>query len=172
LPVIDLSQLTAADWVIIVILSVSTLLSLWRGFVREALSLLGWVAAFIVAHLFVDQLALQLSSLIANVTGRYVAAYAILFVSTLVVFTLVVKVATSLVRAAGLSFLDRVLGTFFGFARGVILILVAAYVIKQLIPEQNQQWLHQSVLMPHLNMLADWVQAVFSNTVPGERITT
>lgn len=169
---VDLSQLTAADWVIIVILSVSTLLSLWRGFVREALSLLGWVAAFIVAHLFVDQLALQLSSLIANVTGRYVAAYAILFVSTLVVFTLVVKVATSLVRAAGLSFLDRVLGTFFGFARGVILILVAAYVIKQLIPEQNQQWLHQSVLMPHLNMLADWVQAVFSNTVPGERITT
>ncbi|TDG13709.1 CvpA family protein [Seongchinamella unica] len=169
---IDLSQLTAADWVIIVILSVSTLLSLWRGFVREALSLLGWVAAFIVAHLFVDQLALQLSSLIANITGRYVAAYAILFVSTLVVFTLVVKVATSLVRAAGLSFLDRVLGTIFGFARGVILILVAAYVIKQLIPEQNQQWLHQSVLMPHLNMLADWVQAVFSNTVPGERITT
>lgn len=169
---IDISQLTAADWVIIVILSVSTLLSLWRGFVREALSLLGWVAAFIVAHLFVDQLALQLSSLIANVTGRYIAAYAILFVSTLVVFTLVVKVATSLVRAAGLSFLDRVLGTIFGFARGVILILVAAYVIKQLIPEQNQQWLHQSVLMPHLTMLADWVQTVFSNTVPGERITT
>lgn len=169
---IDISQLTAADWVIIVILSVSTLLSLWRGFVREALSLLGWVAAFIVAHLFVDQLALQLSSLIANVTGRYIAAYALLFVSTLVVFTLVVKVATSLVRAAGLSFLDRVLGTIFGFARGVILILVAAYVIKQLIPEQNQQWLHQSVLMPHLTMLADWVQTVFSNTVPGERITT
>ncbi|RLQ22887.1 CvpA family protein [Seongchinamella sediminis] len=169
---IDIAQLTAADWVIIVVLSVSTLLSLWRGFVREALSLLAWVAAFIVAHLFVDQLALQLSSLIANVTGRYVAAYAILFVSTLVVFTLVVKVATSLVRAAGLSFLDRVLGTIFGFARGVILILVAAYVIKQLIPAQNQQWLHQSVLMPHLTMLADWVQAVFANTVPGERIST
>jgi len=170
--VIDLSQLNGADWVIIVVLSVSTLLSLWRGFVREALSLLGWVAAFVVAHLFVDQLALQLSSVIANVTGRYVAAYAILFVSTLVVFTLVVKVATSLVRAAGLSVLDRVLGTIFGFARGVILILVAVYVVKQLIPEPDQQWLHQSVLMPHLNMLADWVQTVFSNSVPSERITT
>ena len=169
---IALAELTAADWVIIVILAVSTLLSLWRGFVREALSLLGWVAAFIIAHLFVDQLALQLSSFIANVTGRYIVAYVILFVLTLVVFTLVVKVATSLVRAAGLSVLDRVLGTIFGFARGVILILVAAYVIKQLIPEQDQQWLHQSVLMPHLNMLADWVQTVFSNTVPGERIST
>lgn len=132
---IELSQLNGADWVIIVVLCVSTLLSLWRGFVREALSLLGWVAAFVIAHLFVDQLALQLSAVIANVTGRYVAAYAILFVSTLVVFTLVVKLASSLVRAAGLSVLDRVLGTIFGFARGVILILVATYVVKQLIAE-------------------------------------
>ncbi len=169
---IELSQLNGADWVIIVILAVSTLLSLWRGFVKEALSLLGWVAAFVVAHLFVDQLALQLAAAISNVTGRYVAAYAMLFVSTLVVFTLVVKVATSLVRAAGLSVLDRVLGTIFGFARGVILILVAAYVTKQLVSPQDQQWLHQSVLMPHLNMLADWVQTVFAKTVPGERIST
>ena len=169
---IELSQLNGVDWVIIVVLSISTLLSLWRGFVREALSLLGWVAAFVVAHLFVDQLALQLSAVIANVAGRYVAAYAVLFVSTLVVFTLVIKVATGLVRVAGLSVLDRVLGTIFGFARGVILILVAVYVIKQLVAPQDQQWLHQSVLMPHLNMLADWVQAVFSNTIPGERITT
>lgn len=168
----ELPQLSGIDWGIIVVLSLSTLLSLWRGFVREALSLLGWVAAFLVAHLFVDELALQLSVAIANVTGRYIAAYAILFVSTLVVFTLVVKVATSLVRAAGLSVLDRVLGTIFGFARGVILILVAVYVIKQLVSPQDQQWLHESVLMPHLNMLADWVQTVFANSVPSERITT
>ena len=81
----ELPQLSGVDWGIIVVLSLSTLLSLWRGFVREALSLLGWVAAFLVAHLFVDELALQLSVAIANVTGRYIAAYAILFVSTLVV---------------------------------------------------------------------------------------
>lgn len=165
---IDPAQLNGADWVIIVVLCVSTLLSLWRGFVREALSLLGWVAAFVVAHSFVDLLAAQLAGAIVNVTGRYVAAYAILFVSTLVVFTLVVKLATSLVRVAGLSVLDRVLGTIFGLARGVIIILVAVYVIKQLVPPQDQQWLHQSLLMPHLNMLADWVQAVFSNAVPGD----
>ena len=169
---IELSQLNGADWVIIVALTVSTLLSLWRGFVREALSLLGWITAFVVAHLLVDRLAMELAAVIANVTGRYVAAYAILFVSTLRVFTIVVKLATSLVRVAGLSALDRVLGTIFGFARGVIVILVAVYVIKQLIPPQDQQWLHQSVLMPHLNMLADWVQTVFSNSVPGEQITT
>ena len=169
---IDLSLFNAVDWIIIVVLSVSILLSLWRGFVREALSLLGWIAAFVVAHTFVDRLAVELAGAIANVTGRYIAAYALLFVSTLVVFTLAVKVATGLVRAAGLSVLDRLLGTVFGFARGVIIILVAAYVIRQLVPPEDQQWMYQSVLMPHLNMLADWVQTVFSNTVPGGGIST
>ena len=72
---IELSQLNGADWVIIVALTVSTLLSLWRGFVREALSLLGWITAFVVAHLLVDRLAMELAAVIANVTGRYVAAY-------------------------------------------------------------------------------------------------
>ncbi len=169
---IDLSVLNGADWFIIVVLSVSTLLSLWRGFVREALSLLGWVAAFVVAHLFVDQLATQLAAAIANVTGRYIAAYAILFVSTLVLFTLIVKLAVRLVRVAGLSVLDRLLGTVFGFARGVIIILVLAYVVRQLVPPAEQTWLDESVLMPHLNMLADWVQGVFGNIDPGLQIST
>ena len=48
------SQFGAVDWVIVVVLVISVLLSLWRGFVREALSLAGWVVAFIVANLFVQ----------------------------------------------------------------------------------------------------------------------
>lgn len=168
---IDLSQLNGVDWFIIVVLTISTVLSLWRGFVREALSLLGWVAAFIIAHLFVDQLAAQLSA-IANMTGRYIAAYAILFVATLVLFTVVVRLAVKLVRVTGLTVLDRLLGTVFGFARGVIIILVLAYVVQQLVPPDETQWLHESLLMPHLNMLAEWVQVVFANVNPNVQIST
>jgi len=169
---LELSRFGALDWVIVVVLCISTLLSLWRGFVREALSLLGWVAAFVVAHLFVDRLALELAGAIANPTGRYVAAYAILFVATLVSFTLVVKVATGLVRAAGLSVLDRLLGTVFGFARGVILILALVWVVEQLVPAKDRQLLQQSVLMPQIIMLVDWVKAVFANTGPGAAVVT
>lgn len=169
---IDLAQFNHVDWLIIVVLTISTVLSLWRGFVREALSLLAWVAAFVVAHGFVDQLAVQLSGAIAHSTGRYIVAYAILFVSTLVLFNLVIYLASKLVEVAGLSLLDRVLGTVFGFARGVIIILVLAYVVQQLLPPEDQQWVQQSVLMPHLNMLADWVQAVFANDGPVLQTTT
>lgn len=167
-----MNALTGVDWVIIVILCVSTLLSLWRGFVREALSLLGWVAAFVIAHLFVDQMAAILSGAISNLTGRYVASYAILFVVTLIAFSVIVRLAGKVVSATGLTILDRLLGTVFGFARGVILILVITYVVQQLVPPENQQWLHQSLLMPHLQLLANWVQAVFASVNSGQLIST
>lgn len=164
---IDLTSMTALDWAIVVVLGVSTLLSLWRGFVREALSLLGWIAAFIVANLFVDRLALEMAGMIANSTGRYIVAFALLFVVTLVVFTVLVRVAAGLVRMAGLSVLDRLLGTVFGFARGAIIILVLAWVLQTLAPAQYGKLTHQSQLMPQIAMLADWVQTVFAQSGPG-----
>lgn len=165
---IEAGTLNGIDWVIIVILTISTLLSLWRGFVREALSLLGWVAAFLVAHIFVDQMAAMLAGAITNVTGRYVASYAILFVVTLIAFTVIAHLAGKIVSATGLTLLDRLLGTVFGLARGIILILVVTYVVQQLVPPENQQWLQQSLLMPHLQVLANWVQAVFADLNSGQ----
>ncbi len=155
------TMLNWLDWVIIVVLAVSTLLSVWRGFVREAISLAAWVAAFVVANLFVDQMASLLATWISNITGRYVAAYAILFVGTLMLGSLLGMLARQLVKVTGLSVLDRLLGTVFGFARGVILILVCAFVLRQLVPPGDLQWLHQSQLMPQLDMLAQWTQNLF-----------
>lgn len=162
LNVIDWTQLHWIDWIILLVIVLSVAISLWRGFVREAISLAGWVAAFIVANLLVEPMAAMLSELINNVTGRYVVAYAILFVATLMLAGLAGILARQLVRATGLSVLDRVLGTVFGFARGVILILVLVFVARQLLPPQDLQWLQMSQLMPHLDMLADWAQTVFA----------
>ena len=131
---IELAQLNGVDWLIIVVLTVSTVWSLWRGFVREALSLLAWVAAFVVAHLFVDTLALQLGAVIANVTGRYVPHFEKMLY-------------------------DQAM-------------LVLAYIAQQLLVPEDRTWLESSLLMPHLAMLADWVQTVFANTSPGQQLTT
>tara|TARA_B100001540_G_scaffold94100_1_gene84892 strand:- start:1851 stop:2372 length:522 start_codon:yes stop_codon:yes gene_type:complete len=161
--VIDWTQFNAVDWLIVVVLGLSILLSLWRGFTREAISLAGWVAAFVIANMFAAQFSTLLASAIDNITGRYVVAFAILFAGTLVVAGLLARLARQVVKATGLSLLDRLLGTVFGFARGVILVLVAAYLLRQLAPPQNLQWLHESQLMPHIDMLVNWVQRVFNN---------
>ena len=165
---VDWTHLNGVDWIIIVVLSLSTLLSLWRGFAREALSLAGWVAAFVIANLFVDEMASLLAGWIVNIAGRYVASYAILFVGTLIVAGVVVKLTAQVVKVSGLTVLDRLLGTAFGFTRGVILILVAVFVLRQLVPPGDLQWLHQSQLMPHLDMMAYWVQALFAQINAGQ----
>ena len=162
------AQFNAVDWVIIVVLTLSTVLSLWRGFAREALSLAGWVAAFIIANMFGSQMASLLAGAIDNVTGRYVAAYAILFVGTLITAGLLGKLVSQLIKFTGLTVLDRLLGTVFGFARGIILILVFVFVLRQLVPPGDLQWLHHSLLMPHLDMLAQWAQALFSQFEAGQ----
>jgi membrane protein required for colicin V production len=160
---IAISQFSAIDWVIVVVLAVSVGLSLWRGFVREAIALAGWVVAYIVANLYVDAMASLLAGAIANVTGRYVVAFAVLFVGTLIVATVLRRLAYGIVRVAGLSLLDRLLGTVFGFARGIIVILVGVYLLRQLIAPQDLVWLEHSQLMPHVDYVAQWAQRVFYN---------
>ena len=159
---VDWVNFTAVDWVIIAVLGLSILLSLWRGFVREAVSLAGWIAAFVIANMFVGEMAAFLQQWIANVTGRYVAAYALLFAGMLMVAGIAGKLSAQVVKVTGLTLLDRLLGTVFGFVRGIIIVLVVVYVLRQLAPPQNLLWLDESQLMPHVDMLGQWVQALFS----------
>ena len=159
---VDWVNFTAVDWAIIAVLGLSILLSLWRGFVREAVSLAGWIAAFVIANMFVGEMAAFLQQWIANVTGRYVAAYALLFAGMLMVAGIAGKLSAQVVKVTGLTLLDRLLGTVFGFVRGIIIVLVVVYVLRQLAPPQNVLWLDESQLMPHVDMLGQWVQALFS----------
>jgi len=60
------------------------------------------------------------------------------------------------------------LGTVFGVARGIILVLVCVFVLRQLVPPQDLQWLQQSQLMPHLDVLGQWAQEMFAKTDGGQ----
>ena len=165
---VDWTQFNAADWGVVSILGLSILLSLWRGFVREAISLAGWVAAFVVANMFVVNLASFLTPWIDNVTGRYVASYAILLAGTLVVGGVTGLLAAQMVKASGLTVMDRLLGTGFGLVRGIIIALVLMYLLRQLAPPQNLVWLEQAQLTPYMDMLAQWVRQLFSEYYPGQ----
>ena len=89
------SQLNGLDWFIIVVITLSIMISLWRGFAREAMSLAGWILAFMVANLFASLLASYLAGFIANLTGRYIVAWALLFVLILVVCGLLARLVAT-----------------------------------------------------------------------------
>src|SRR5690606_34792426 len=112
-----------ADWTIVAILVLSALISVKRGFVREALSLATWVAAILVAMIFGGRLAILLVDHIDTPSLRELVAFTLLFVGTLLVGALVNYVISTLVKVTGLSGTDRLLGMCFGLARGAIIVM-------------------------------------------------
>lgn len=164
----DISAFNGFDWFVVVLLSGSMLISLWRGFSREALSLAGWIVAFITANLFASEVATLLSGLIENLTGRYIVAWSLVFVAVLLCCALLAKLFSRAVRASGLGLLDRLLGTVFGFLRGLLIVMAIVFVLRDLVPPREQQVLYDSVLMPSIDMALDWSLLAFDDVRAGE----
>ncbi|OMH38696.1 CvpA family protein [Motiliproteus sp. MSK22-1] len=152
-----------ADWVIIAVIVVSSLISLKRGFVKEALSLVTWVAAFIVARLFTDNMSALLAGYIETPSARVVAAFALLFIATLFAGALINNFIGLLIRATGLSGTDRVLGMVFGIARGGVLVVVLVALLG-MSPAVKDRWWQQSLLIPHFAVMEQWTQNLASET--------
>ncbi|MEL7044949.1 MAG: CvpA family protein [Pseudomonadota bacterium] len=162
------------DWIIVVIVGLSALLSLWRGFVREALSLAGWVIAFIVANLAAVHVANGIGELIANRTGRYIVAWSLLFVVTLVASSITARITSKLIKASGLGIADRLLGMVFGVLRGALIVMALVFVVREIVPRSEQSLLDESQLMPHIDVLLGWSSRTFEQfrdvDIPGLKI--
>ena len=143
------------DWAIIAVLAISTLMSLRRGFLKEALSLGTWIAAFVVARQFHGPMDQLLETQIVDSLMRSIAAFAALFVGTLLVGAALGFLLGALINATGLSSTDRVLGMVFGFARGALIVTVVIGLLN-LTPLVNDSWYTKASLVPHFETVAQW----------------
>ncbi|EAR08473.1 CvpA family protein [Reinekea blandensis] len=141
------------DWAILGILLVSALISIRRGFTKEAMSLASWVAALVIARLFSDNLASLLTGWLADEAHRYTASFIILFLATLIVGSLINHLLGEFVRMTGLTGTDRALGVVFGLLRGII-IVVAVLALGKLFA-LDQFW-QDSVLIPYFEPVIRW----------------
>ena len=116
--------MTVFDYAVLGVIGLSVLLSILRGFLRETLSLAGWVAAFFVAKLYVLQLAPLLPESIPGESLRLLAAFLILFLATLLVASLLAIALAEVFKKIGLGWLDRWLGALFGMARGILIVSI------------------------------------------------
>jgi membrane protein required for colicin V production len=124
--------MTWLDYAVFGVTGISIAWGVWRGLVREILSLAGWVIAFLAANLFAGPLSETLP-LSLRPELRLVAAFAGIFVASLVVTSLTGLLLSKLASAAGLGALDRGLGGLFGLARA-LLIVVAFSLLAGLSP--------------------------------------
>jgi len=145
------------DYGVLVVIGISALISLTRGFVREALALAAWVVSIWVAVSFSKPLALMLESFISTPSIRLIAAFMLLFAGTLLVVSIINMLAVKLVRSSGLTGTDRAIGMVFGIVRGVFIVAVLVF-LAGLTPLPQDAWWSESLFMPHFQELALWLR--------------
>jgi membrane protein required for colicin V production len=106
-----------ADYLIVILIALSMLIGLWRGLLREVISLVTWIAAFAIAFLFAEDGAAHLVSTSSFHRLRMAAAFGGLFLITLLIGGLIGMLASYLVDYTGLTGTDRLLGDFWSGAR-------------------------------------------------------
>ena len=119
--------MTSFDYVVLAIIGLSIILSVMRGFFREALAILGWVAAFVTAKTYANQILPMMPEDIPTESLRILAAFLVLFFAMLLVATLLAIALSSVFKKMGLGWLNRLLGAFFGLTRGILIVCIVVF---------------------------------------------
>ena len=143
------------DIVIIAVIAFSALVSLVRGFVREALSLVTWGCAFFIASHYYSYLAVWFTGFEEELIRNGIAI-AVLFVASLIVGAIVNYIIGSLVEKTGLSGTDRVLGVCFGGLRGVLIVAAILFFLDTFTGFSSSEDWQRSTLIPQFSYIIGW----------------
>lgn len=135
--------MAALDWVFAAVLAVSFLIGAWRGLVYEVLSVISWIAAFIVAQWLAPDAAQWLPVQRAPEAGRYAVGFIVVFIAVVFAGAFLAWLTKKLIEAVGLRPVDRTLGAAFGLVRGAILLMAVAVVVN-MSPARSAQWWTES----------------------------
>ncbi|MBX3657410.1 MAG: CvpA family protein [Ramlibacter sp.] len=162
--------MAALDWVFLAVLVASLALGAWRGLIYEVLSVLAWIAAFVLAQWLAPEAAARLPMGSASEPVRYAAGFLVVFIAAAFAGGLLAWLMKKLVEAMGLRPVDRTLGAAFGLARGVVLLLAVAVVIN-LTPLRGGTWWQEStgaeVLTVALRGMKPVLPQEFGQYLPG-----
>ncbi len=144
------------DGVVIAVVLISAILAMFRGFVREVLSIAAWVAAAVLAYLFYEQLLPYVSQYIDKTEIAIGVSAAAIFLVSLIVVSLITMKISDFVMDSPVGAIDRLLGFLFGAARGVLLVVVAVIFFNWLVDAENRPaWVTTAATYPELSELGD-----------------
>lgn len=121
----SISAMTLFDYVVLAVVTLSVILGLFRGMVREVMSLVNWAVAFYVANHYGADLIVYLEwTETLSPAMKALVGCAAAFLASMLVGAVLMGLLGRIISAAGLGFLDRGLGAVFGLGRGVLIVLI------------------------------------------------
>ena len=145
------------DYIILGIIALSAVISLVRGFVKEAFSLFIWISAFWLSWMFFRDLAALLIQWISLPSARLGISFALIMIVVLIIGGIIGYLLSKLVEHTGLSGTDRLLGVFFGVARGVVIVAILI-LLAGLTPVPEDPWWKDSLLIGHFQEISVWLR--------------
>jgi membrane protein required for colicin V production len=156
--------MVVADLIVLSIIVLSVVVSLMRGFVKEAMSLAGWLLALWIAMTFSSGMAELFGDSIKDPTLRLLAAFISLFVLSLMVGAIINFFASQLVHRAGLTGIDRTIGAVFGLLRGVLLVTIVVMLLG-LTTLPKESWWDESFFMFRFEAIATWLKDLLPDDI-------
>jgi membrane protein required for colicin V production len=144
--------MTAFDVAVLVVIALSTLFAFVRGVIREVIALIAWVAGFVAAFVFTPLVGGWIPEF-GPPFLRYIIAFVLILFAALLLGALIAWPLASAIRALGLGFVDRFLGSIFGLARGLLLV-VAFVLFAGLTNMPRTDWWQNSALATPLVVAA------------------
>ncbi|PIE08959.1 MAG: colicin V production CvpA [Rhodobacterales bacterium] len=165
---------TIIDGVVAVVIIVSAILAYSRGFVREGMSIAGWIAAAIVAYMFAPK-AVPLVKEIPVISDFFadscelsiIVAFAAVFALALVVVSLFTPLFSSVVQRSALGGIDQGLGFVFGVLRGVLLVTVALVVYDRVVTADSIDMVDNSRTASIFASVQDKINDTLPADAPG-----
>ncbi|ACB95923.1 CvpA family protein [Beijerinckia indica] len=139
------------DLGLIVVVLISAILAMLRGFTREVLAIASWGAAALAAIYFYPLVLPYIKPYIAKDILAEGASAAIVFFATLIIVSIITIQLSDVILDSKVGALDRSLGFVFGALRGLLLCVIAFVFFNWLVPEQNQpEWVKTARMRPLL----------------------
>jgi membrane protein required for colicin V production len=150
--------MTGADWVIVAVIVVSVIQAAISGFFHEAFGIAGLVFGYLLAAWNYQRLADRFAPHLKSEWLGEIAAFLIIFMAVLVLAGMAGRITRHIVKEAGLSFVDRILGGALGIVRGSLIVAVILVSMATFTP--TSQVLEGSELAPYFLVIgraAIWV---------------
>jgi membrane protein required for colicin V production len=149
----------AVDYIILAIIIISAVMGLVRGLLREAVAVITWFLAIVLAWSFASSLEPMLGGILVGSPLRIWAARAIIFVGVLLLGGAVSTLLGHYVRVSMFAGMDKFLGFVFGLVRGVVIVGAFTIAVQALRMDEDVRWKH-SRLMPYAGAVADALRGI------------